>query len=291
MNDQTSPGAAFEVRRYPVPGGIEVSADVGGDPSYPAVILTHGGGQTRHSWQGAMRELVAQGYHVINLDARGHGDSDWSPDGIYTVEMLADDLKAVIATLPRPPALVGASMGGITSLLAVGNSEQRIASALILVDVVPRVEPKGAEKIRAFMHARPDGFANLEEAADAVSAYNPHRPRPSDISGLMKNLRVREDGRLRWHWDPRFLRDDPPEPPVVAEKLLEAASRVREPTLVVRGLQSDIVSEAGIEEFRRHLPTLEVFDVAGAGHMVAGDRNDAFNQGVTDFLNRHHPAR
>lgn len=291
MNDQTSSGAAFEVRRYPVPGGIAVSADVGGDPSHPAVILTHGGGQTRHSWQGAMRELVAQGYHVINLDARGHGDSDWSPDGIYTVEMLADDLKAVIATLPRPPALVGASMGGITSLLAVGNSEQRIASALILVDVVPRVEPKGAEKIRAFMHARPDGFANLEEAADAVSAYNPHRPRPSDISGLMKNLRVREDGRLRWHWDPRFLRDDPPEPPVVAEKLLEAASRVREPTLVVRGLQSDIVSEAGIEEFRRHLPTLEVFDVAGAGHMVAGDRNDAFNQGVTDFLNRHHPAR
>ncbi|WP_341918259.1 alpha/beta hydrolase [Hydrocarboniphaga effusa] len=291
MNDRTSSGAVFEVRRYPVPGGIAVTADVGGDPRHPAVILTHGGGQTRHSWHGAMRELIAQGYHVINLDARGHGDSDWSPDGVYSVELLSDDLKAVIATLPNAPALVGASMGGITSLHAVGTSDRRIASALILVDVVPRVEATGGAKIMAFMRARPEGFANLEEAADAVAAYNPHRPRPRVISGLMKNLRLREDGRLHWHWDPRFLSMDPPEPPIVTERLLEAAARVREPTLVVRGLQSDIVSEAGIEEFRRYLPTLEVFNVPGAGHMVAGDRNDAFNQGVTDFLRRHHPAR
>jgi pimeloyl-ACP methyl ester carboxylesterase len=280
----------FETRRYPVPGGISVAGDVGGDPSHPAVILQHGGGQTRHSWGGAMRELVSQGYHVINLDARGHGDSDWAPDGNYSLDALAGDLRAVIATLSSKPALVGASMGGACSLYTVGMSEAQIVAALILVDMVPRVNPAGAAKIAAFMRSRPDGFATLDEAAEAVAAYNPHRPRPKDSSGLMKNLRRREDGRLHWHWDPRFMRGPYRlEPPEFAGQLLEAASRVRIPTLLVRGLKSDIVSEEGVEEFRQRVQQLEVYDVGGAGHMVAGDRNDAFNQGVISFLQRHLP--
>lgn len=285
MNIQT------EVRRFPVPGGIEVVADVGGDPSRPAVILMHGGGQTRHSWGGAMQELLRRGYQVLNLDARGHGDSDWAPDADYSLQAMAGDLRAVIATLSSPPALVGASMGGITSLYAVGNGEPTLASALVLVDVVPRVDAAGGKKIGDFMRARPDGFATIEEAADAVSAYNPHRPRPKDISGLMKNLRLREDGRLHWHWDPRFVKNEARvEPPQFAEVLLDAADRVRIPTLLVRGMQSDIVSEAGVAEFRQRLPALEVYDVVGAGHMVAGDRNDAFNDGVIGFLQKHLPV-
>ncbi|MET0985067.1 MAG: alpha/beta hydrolase [Steroidobacteraceae bacterium] len=281
----------FETRRYPVPGGISVAADVGGDSSHPCVILQHGGGQTRHSWGGAMRELVARGYHVINLDARGHGESDWSPDANYSLEALAADLRAVIATLDSKPALVGASMGGATSLYTVGSAETPIATALVMVDVTPRVNMEGAAKIGAFMRARPEGFASLEEVADAVAAYNPHRPRPKDISGLMKNLRVR-DGRLFWHWDPKFLRSPQRlEPPAFAEVLLQAAERVRVPTLLVRGMQSDIVSQEGIAEFQQRLPALEVCDVSGAGHMVAGDKNDAFNQGVLAFLQRHLPAK
>ncbi|HEY9547579.1 MAG TPA: alpha/beta hydrolase [Solimonas sp.] len=279
-----------EVRRYPVAGGIEVEADVGGDPAQPAVILLHGGGQTRHSWGGASRELLRQGFHVINLDARGHGNSGWAPDGDYSLEVMADDLRAVIATLPSPPALVGASMGGCTALYAVGTSRGAIASALVLVDVVPRINMEGGKKIADFMGARPDGFATLEEASDAVAAYNPHRPRPKDISGLMKNLRLRDDGRLHWHWDPRFFKNEKRmEPPQFAETLLVAAEHVRIPSLLVRGMQSDIVSEAGVQEFREHLPALEVYDVVGAGHMVAGDRNDAFNDGVIGFLQRHRP--
>lgn len=282
----------FETRRYPVTGGITLAADVGGDPSAPTVILLHGGGQTRHSWGGAMRELLRQGYQVINLDARGHGESDWSADGVYRLDLLAEDLCAVIDGLPEPPALVGASMGGATALYAVGNGTKPIASALVLVDVVPRPAAAGADKIAAFMRARPDGFATLEEAADAVAAYYPQRPRPKDPSGLMRNLRRRDDGRLYWHWDPAFVaRFGRLEPPQFAERLLDAATRVRIPSLLVRGLQSDIVSEAGVEEFRSALPTLEVYDVAEAGHMVAGDRNDSFNAGVISFLSRHLAAK
>ena len=277
---------SFATHRFPVPGGISVVGDIGGDPSHPCVILQHGGGQTRHSWGKAMRDLIAEGYYVVNLDARGHGDSDWSPDGNYTLDALSADLLSVIATLKSPPALVGASMGGACSLYTVGNSAPQLASALVLVDIVPRVGAQGAAKIGAFMQSRPEGFATLEEAADAVSAYNPHRPRPKDISGLMKNLRLRADGRLHWHWDPQFLRRDRPEPPVFAQRLLDAADRVRIPTLLVRGLQSDIVTDEGVRELKQHLPALEVYDVMGAGHMVAGDKNDVFDQGVISFLRR-----
>lgn len=288
----TATDSSTRVHRYAVGAGVEVVADVGGDPAAPAVILLHGGGQTRHSWRGAMRELLRQGYHVINLDARGHGQSGWSADADYQLETLADDLLQVIATLPTKPALVGASMGGATALYAAGKHAQPLAAALVLVDMVPRIDPAGANRVIGFMNSRKEGFANLEEVADAVATYNPHRPRPSNIQGLMKNLRHGDDGRLYWHWDPRIM-DNPRrvEPPDLAETLLQAATNVRAPTLLVRGMQSDIVTEDGIAELRERMPEVEVFDVAGAGHMVAGDRNDAFNEGVLSFLRRHHPAR
>ena len=255
------------------------------------MIFMHGGGQTRHSWSGAMRQLLAEGYCVISLDARGHGDSDWSPTGDYGLPYLAADLLAVIATLSTRPALVGASLGGSTGLYAVGNSAAPIARALVLVDIVPRVDPVGAEKILEFMRSRPDGFATPEEAADAVAAYNPHRPRSKDTAGLMKNLRRRHDGRLYWHWDPKIVHAPTRlEPPDLVGPLLDAASRVQIPTLLVRGLKSDVVTDAGISELRDTLAGLEVLDVAGAGHMVAGDRNDAFNRGVADFLREHLPC-
>jgi len=127
---------------------------------------------------------------------------------------------------------------------------------------------------------------------DAVAAYNPHRPRPKNVSGLLKNLRYRADGRLHWHWDPAFIRRaDPVEPPQFTDVLLQAARRIRTPTLLVRGMKSDVVSPSAIAEFQQCLPSLEVVDVAGAGHMVAGDKNDVFNHGVIEFLTRHLPAK
>ncbi|MBA4286414.1 MAG: alpha/beta hydrolase [Xanthomonadaceae bacterium] len=275
------------LRRFVADDGVVLCADVGGDPAAPAVILSHGGGQTRHSWGAAMQRLLADGYHVINVDARGHGDSDWSPKGDYGIDRMCADLRGIATTLPAPPALVGASMGGAASLLAA--SEAGSARALVLVDVVPRLNREGAERIVEFMRARPDGFASLEEAADVVAAYYPQRRRPRDPTGLLKNLRLRGDGRLHWHWDPALVADPDgvSEPPRFTEKLYTAAARIRVPTLLVRGLESDVVTDYGVAEFRACLPALEVCDVAAAGHMVAGDRNDAFNDGVAGFLRRH----
>jgi pimeloyl-ACP methyl ester carboxylesterase len=282
--------SALVTRRYIGAKGVELAADVAGDPRAPTIILLHGGGQTRHSWGGAMRQLVLRGYHVINLDARGHGDSQWAADGDYTLDVLAQDLECVIATLKSRPALVGASMGGATALLVAGAHPDPVAAVLVLVDVVPRIDTDGAAKIRSFMSSGAKGFGTLQEASDAVAAYNPHRPRPKSNAGLMKNLRLRIDGRLYWHWDPRVLQQvRHAEPPLFADRLNTAAEQVRIPTLLVRGLESDIVAEAAVTDFRAHLPQLQVFDVSGAGHMVAGDKNDAFNQGVFEFMQRHLP--
>jgi len=277
----------FVTRSFRTPDGLKLIGDVGGSDEKAAVILLHGGGQTRHSWAGAMRHLVDGGYHAVSYDARGHGESDWSPNGDYSLPVLARDLQAVLATLRGPAALVGASMGGMTSFYAIGASDKKIAEALVMVDIVLRPAPAGVEKIRGFLNAHQEGFASIHEAAAAIAAYNPSRPRPEDVSGLMKNLRLRDDGRLHWHWDPRLITESPStEPPSFIRELADVSSRVAVPTLLVRGGQSDIVDDEGVAEMRKLVPQTEVFEVPGAGHMVAGDKNDAFNEGVISFLGR-----
>lgn len=270
--------------------GLELVADIGGPEGAPTVVLMHGGGQTRHSWSGAMRALIARGYRVINFDARGHGDSGWSKEKAYSLDHRARDVSAVLEGIDVPFALVGASMGGGTAIHAAASGLR--PAAVILVDIVPQVEKIGVDRIRDFMHGNPEGFASLEEASDAVARYYPERPRPKNPSGLMKNLRLRDDGRLHWHWDPGMFNPDMPEK--FHDTTVRSADIIgRDPTLpvmVVRGAMSDVVSDEGIAAFRAQVPQVEVADVEQAGHMVAGDRNDAFNAAVLDFLARHMPV-
>ncbi len=241
--------------RIPVAPDVTLVADAYGDANDPPVVLLHGGGQTRHSWDNSARSLGDAGWYALTVDLRGHGESSWSPDGEYPFERFAEDVRAVARSLPTAPALVGASLGGMASLLAVGESDDEIASGLVLVDIAPQVELAGVARIRAFMRQGLDGFADLEEAADAIASYNPHRPRPKDLSGLTKNLRLREDGRWYWHWDPRFMALQEPDEPgldgipstrmVQSERLEDAARRLTVPTLLVRGGSSDLLSEEG----------------------------------------------
>lgn len=269
-------------------GGVHLVGERRGPADAPVVLLLHGGGQTRHAWAGAAERLAQAGYCAIALDSRGHGDSDWSPNGNYSVDALVADLQRVIKQVGGTPALVGASMGGITAMIAVGEGHVPTASKLVLVDIAPRIERTGVQRIIAFMSASPDGFATLEEVRDAVAAYNPHRAPPSDLNGLKKNLRQSADGRFRWHWDPRFLeeaaRRDSGEELTDLDRRLAAARGVRIPTLLVRGAGSDVVSPEGVRELRELIPHSQAVDIDGAGHMVAGDRNDVFAEAVLGFL-------
>ena len=265
-------------------GGLRLAADGHGSPAAPPVLLLAGGGQTRHAWGGTAAKLGRRGWYAITVDQRGHGDSDWAADGDYTIQRYADDLRAVCAQLGTAPAIVGASLGGIAALLAVGEDPPASVAAIVLVDIAPRIQLEGVGRIVAFMNAHPEGFASLEEAGDAVAAYLHHRPRPKDTKGLEKNLRLGADGRWRWHWDPQFMnrrRDG-----MTGERLESAARRLHVPTLLVRGRMSDVVSEDDARAFLAIAPHARYTDVSGAGHMVAGDRNDLFNDAVVGFLDR-----
>jgi non-heme chloroperoxidase len=266
-------------------GSLTLVGDAYGDPSHTPVLLLHGGGQTRHAWGGTAAALAAKGFQATALDLRGHGDSDWAPDGDYSIEAMVGDLRAVAATLPSPPAVVGASLGGLTALCAEGESTAPLARAIVLVDITPRVQPEGVERILAFMTGNSDGFASIEEAADAVAAYVPHRPRPKDLNGLRKNLRLRPDGRWRWHWDPGMMTGERRMNATRDPSRLDAAARaLTVPTLLVRGRMSDLVSEADARHFLELAPHARYVDVSGAGHMVAGDQNDPFTDAVVGFL-------
>lgn len=271
--------------RLPGADGLTLAADAFGPDDGDPVLLLHGGGQTRHAWGEAARTLGAEGYRALAIDARGHSDSDWSADGDYGPDAFVRDLAALIAPLDKAAILVGASLGGVASLLAVGEGVVR-ARSLVLVDITPRVNEEGSAKIGAFMKSAPDGFASLDEAADAVAKYLPHRPRPKDVSGLAKNLRRGEDGRYRWHWDPRFIDDANQRisPIHTGDRLREAARNVRIPTLLVRGALSEIVTDESVSELRALIPHAAYVNVAEAGHMVAGDKNTAFLSAVRDFI-------
>jgi pimeloyl-ACP methyl ester carboxylesterase len=263
-------------------GDVEITADVAGPSDGAPVILLHGGGQTRGAWGGALAEGARRGFRMISADLRGHGESAWSPGGDYSMAAHAADIAAIAAALPAPPFLVGASLGGMASLCYAAMD--RPLAGLVMVDIAPTVNTAGTDKILAFMHSAPDGFASVEEAADAVAAYLPHRPRPKDTSGLMKNLRLR-DGRYHWHWDPRMFQFGRPSRDV--DGLREAARGLSVPTMLVRGKLSDVLSQEGVDDFLQLVPHAEFADIAGADHMVAGDKNDAFNAAVFAFLERH----
>jgi pimeloyl-ACP methyl ester carboxylesterase len=255
-----------------------------GDGSGDVVVLLHGGGQTRHSWDRTAGRLAATGSTALTLDARGHGDSAWARDQDYSIDAFVGDLRAFVAILDRAPVLVGASLGGITSLVAAGE-HPGLARGLVLVDVVVRVEPAGVNRITEFLTAHHAGFDSLEAVAEAIEAYNPGRRRSRNLDGLRKNVRRRDDGRWYWHWDPAFIRnDDEPQRRTDRQRLRRAASGITIPTLIVRGLRSDVVSDPGIADMQRLIPQAQIVEVPQAGHMVAGDDNDVFATRLEEFV-------
>jgi pimeloyl-ACP methyl ester carboxylesterase len=278
-------------RRFEGTGGVRIAGDAYGDPGKPGILLAHGGGQTRHAWGSTARDLAARGWYAVTVDQRGHGDSDWSPEGDYHLVTYATDLLNIADGFRAPPAMVGASLGGLAGIIAQGElvpeDGRQGFSALVLVDVTPRVEQEGVDHIRGFMAQNMvEGFATLEEAAASIAAFLPHRPPPKNLEGLKKNLRLGPDRRYRWHWDPRFIseRGQRSFTQEYTSRLLAAAQRLTLPTLLVRGGLSDVVSKARAAEFMELVPHARYADIAGAGHMVAGDQNDAFSGAVIEFL-------
>lgn len=262
--------------------GNRLAADCWGDPRHPTILFLHGGGQTRHAWGGSAARFAATGWYTVALDQRGHGESEWTEQ--YGTAEYSGDVISVIEQLGAPPVVVGASLGGIAALLAQDAAGGELCRALVLVDIAPRASRTGVERILDFMKSGANGFASIEEAGEAVSNYLRERRRPTDVGGLRKNLRQRADGRWYWHWDPRTIQHTQEERRDAVKLLEGAARRIKIPTLLVRGGKSDVITAEHVKDFQRLVPHAQFVDVGGAGHMVAGDRNDAFTDAIAAFI-------
>lgn len=273
------------LRRLPVGDDLSLAVETRGPDHGPPIVFAHGFGQSRHAWTRAAESLADRGWRTIAFDARGHGDSDRMKDGRYALAQFVDDLLAVALSLDTPPVLVGASMGGLLGLVAAGETRPDPFRALVLVDITPRWETAGVERMLGFMRAHPRGFASLDEAAEEVAAYLPQRRRRKDRYELAQLLRSGADGRLRWHWDPAMLDTVAREGERHQQRLLNAARNIEVPTLLVSGGRSDIVSEATVKEFLDAVPHATHVQIPHATHTLAGDDNAAFAAAIEPFLN------
>jgi peroxiredoxin len=273
--------------QFDVAANVRLAADAFGDPDAPTVLMLHGGGQTRHAWDATARHLADAGWRAITVDLRGHGESCHLSPPAYALEDFAADVRALITSIAADPVVIGASLGGIASLLATTEPPRAPVAGLVLVDVAHRFQARGGERIASFMEEHPDGFASLADAAEAVAGYLPHRARAGDPSGLRHNLRRNQNGRWIWHWDPEMLKQARPlieDQAQLSRRLTIAATRLHQPCLLVRGADSDVLTPGIAREFIELAADATLVEVSGAGHMVAGDNNDAFTTAICAWL-------
>ena len=268
--------------------GLSIAASSWGSESDPLVILMHGGGQTRHAWGNTGEVLGLSGFHVLAIDLRGHGDSDWHPDGDYSIDAYKSDLVSILNQLGKSASIVGASLGGMVAFSLAGDLDNgELVNALVMVDIGLYPNEKGSDQIINFMQSGNKGFASLEEASEAISGYLPHRKKPKDNNGLEKNLRLKEDGRYYWHWDPKFIKGRTIKKEIDQKAInKKVAKNINVPTLLIRVALSNVVTQDEVDDFLLALPHAEFEEIEKASHMIAGDRNDIFAASAIDFLKR-----
>lgn len=276
---------ARQLHRFLARDGLSLAVEHFGITGRLPLVFAHGFGQSRLAWTGAAERLARDGFHCLALDGRGHGESAWQNEDSYELAQFVADAEALTRSLPRRPIWIGASMGGLIGMMAEAATPG-LFEGLVLVDVTPRWEREGVNRMLDFMRAHPQGFISVDEASAAVADYLPHRAQRNDPARLQKMLVPMANGRLRWHWDPRLLDTvaDGGERHIAA--LTQAARELRLPVLLISGGRSDVVSDHTIAEFQTLVPHAEHERIDDATHMVVGDANDRFVDTISRYLRR-----
>lgn len=253
-----------------------------GDPAAPPLLCLHGITQTAHSWD-EVAEALASDYRVICLDQRGHGDSDWAPNGEYNRQVMAADVDAVTDALGLSQFLLcGMSMGGINSITFTARHPRK-ARALVIVDVSPEIKTEGVQNIRSFIQAS-DELDSFEAFVERAHQFNPRRSLDNIRSRLSHNLKQLPNGKWTWKYD-KALRSG--ERSFNAGGLLDLwddVAKIRCPTLILKGAESDILSSEGAGKLQAAIPGSQLAVIPGAGHSVMGDNPAAFVEAVSGFL-------
>jgi pimeloyl-ACP methyl ester carboxylesterase len=254
-----------------------------GRPDAPPVVLLHGGHQSAHSWDLVSLHL-AQRYRVLALDQRGHGDSEWARDVVYSNHEMSLDAEAFLAAMElRQPVLVGHSMGGRNTMLLIRRNEVALRAAAI-VDVGPELSERGRAAIGGFVQANQE-FDNLEHFVRNVRQYDPYRPREHIERTVKYNMLERADGKYISKCDsnPRRLgivRGTGP----LENITLQDAERFDLPVLLVRGANSNILAPDAAERFAAAMPQGKLATVPDSGHNVHGQNTKGFIAVLNEFL-------
>ena len=267
------------------PAGNRLACEVFEAQAGLAVVFVHGGGQSRHSWRRAARMLQTLGLPCVTFDLRGHGDSDWIADGNYGLDTFQADLEAVVEHWNRPVMLVGASLGGLVSLMLAGSGHP-LVRALVMVDTAPMLNVSEIERLVGFLgHGSDGGFASPEAAASHVAAFFPYAA--VSAGNVERSMRRNADGRWYWRWDSRVVLGDRNSVAIPHQQMLRRrAQNVQVPFLLVRAEASEIVTGAAIEDLRECAPHLEVVTLPGAHHMITGQDNGPFVEVTRPFIER-----
>jgi pimeloyl-ACP methyl ester carboxylesterase len=256
-----------------VGGGRRLSALLWGSRD-PELVLLHGGAQNAHTWDTV---ALALDRPLLAIDLPGHGHSDGPGDqaqGQLSAQGNAVDVAAAIRQLaPRARAVVGMSLGGLTTI-ALSAVAPELVRTVVLVDILPGTRPERSRHITDFV-AGPPSFASLDELLERTARFNPGRSRSSLRRGILHNAEQQPDGTWVWRWARhRTVTPRPSTEPAAAwyEPLWDAVSAITVPVLLARGMRPDsVLGDEQEAELRRRLPSARVVHVADAGHSLQGD--------------------
>ena len=255
-----------------------------GDPSGPPLMLLHGFAQTCHSWDFVALSLCDR-YRVIVLDQRGHGDSDWAPDGDYTPETQQKDIAAIVGELGLGQfKLMGLSMGGRNSFTYTANNPEQV-KALVIVDAGPENQRAGTTNIRSFV-TQEDELDSVEDFVNRVLKFNPRRSAEQVRGSLLHNLKQLPSGKWTWKYD-KILRSPDRRmggDPEMTKRLWGYIESLQCPTMVVRGENSDVIALGTANEMHERIPNVRLVTVEKAGHLVMGDNPSGFLAAVNGFF-------
>lgn len=259
-----------------------------GDPSAPAIVLLHGLRGFSGTWR-VFAASLANDYHLIALDQRGRGESDWDPQHNYYTDAYLADLEGVVDQLALTRfALLGHSMGGTTSYVYASRHPDRLA-ALIIEDIAPgsSTRGRGAERIVAEMATLPESFGSWREA---MHYWRERRPGISEAAleqRLAETLREDSDGRVIWRYDAGGIRKTRtnPDPSRIVD-LWPVIGELVVPTLLIRGERTDICPAETVDEMCRRNPHITQVTVPGASHYVHDDDPARFAEHAREFLLR-----
>jgi len=268
--------------RYVSARGLRFHYVEWGAPAAPPLLCLHGITQTAHSWDEVAADL-ARDHRVLCFDQRGHGDSDWAPDGDYSRQTQAADIDAITDALGLARfILAGMSMGGINSITFTAAHPAKVC-ALIIVDVSPEIQARGVQNIRSFIQA-PDELDSFEAFVERAHQFNPRRSLENIRSRLSHNLKQLPNGKWTWKYDKALRAPERGFQASALTNLWDDVRAIRCPTLLIKGGESDILSAESAGKMQQAIPGSRTAVVPGAGHSVMGDNPTAFVAAAREFL-------